>query len=250
MTHVALRHCEGALIAVAPPLSRGSRGPAVDRFQPMLNKRLAAFNSGSPLARVPGQATRKFRKDEVIFAQGEPADSVYYIQNGKAKVTVVSSQGKEAVVAIVGPGDFVGEGCLGGEKKRVSTIVALEECTVARYDRSAMLRALADEPVLAGWFIGYLLDRIARIEENLVDQLFNSSEKRLARLLLILTDFGTDESTQLLTTRISQETLAEMVGTTRARVSFFMNKFRRLGFIEYDGQIKVHRPLLATVLED
>jgi CRP/FNR family cyclic AMP-dependent transcriptional regulator len=197
-----------------------------------------------------GRSIAKSRKGQIVFSQGEPADSVFYIQKGKVKVTVVSKQGKEAVVAILGVDEFFGEGCLAGQAKRIATATAMTDAVVVRLERPAIVRALHDEPAFSEVFISYLLARTVRIESDLVDQLFNSSEKRLARLLLLLANFGKETKPEPMIAKISQETLAEMVGTTRSRVGFFMNKFHKLGFIEYNGGIEVHSSLLNVVLHD
>jgi len=203
------------------------------------------------LAKVgDGKAILKFDKSQIVFSQGDAADTVLYIQKGKIKVLVVSEQGKEAVVGIMEPGQFFGEGCLNGHPLRISTTVAMEQCVITSIARSAMLAALKSEPKFSELFMSYLLTRNSRIEEDLIDQLFNSSEKRLARLLLLLANFGKDGVPQPIAVQISQETLAEMIGTTRSRVSFFMNKFRKLGFISYNGKIEVHNSLLNAVLYD
>jgi len=203
------------------------------------------------LAKVgEGKAILKFDKNQVVFSQGDAADTVFYIQKGKIKVLVVSDQGKEAVVGIMEPGQFFGEGCLNGHPLRISTTVAMEQCVITSITKPAMLATLKGEPKFSELFMGYLLSRNSRIEEDLIDQLFNSSEKRLARLLLLLANFGKDGVAQPIAVQISQETLAEMIGTTRSRVSFFMNKFRKLGFITYNGKIEVHNSLLNAVLYD
>jgi CRP-like cAMP-binding protein len=213
--------------------------------------RTSVFDPKDFLARLgAGRTVLKFEKDQVIFAQGEVADSVFYIQQGRVKVVVLSEQGKEAVVGILEQGQFFGEGCLNGHRVRISTTVAMQDCVITSIAGTAMLATLRAEPSFAEMFIGYLLSRNSRIEEDLIDQLFNSSEKRLARLLLLLADFGRDGNPQPIAPHISQETLAEMIGTTRSRVSFFMNKFRKLGLIDYNGKIEVHRSLLSTVLHD
>jgi CRP/FNR family transcriptional regulator, cyclic AMP receptor protein len=185
-----------------------------------------------------------------VFSQGELADAVFYIQSGKLKVTVLSDQGKEAVVAIHEKGDFFGEGCLTGQPRRLATVVAMTESVVMRLDKAAMVRVLHDEPDFSAMFLAYILARNARVEEDLVDQLFNSSEKRLARLLLLMANFGKEGKPEPLIAKISQETLAEMIGTTRSRVNVFMNKFRELGFVDYNGDMKVHSSLLNVVLKD
>ena len=191
-----------------------------------------------------------FRKSKIVFSQGDLADSVFYIQKGTVKVTVVSAHGKEAVVAILGPNDFFGEGCLAGQKKRISTVTALTESLIVRLEKKAIIALIQEQPEFSDMFMAYLLSRTIRVEADLVDQLFNSSEKRLARLLLLLVHFGQDNENKPRTTKITQETLAEMIGTTRSRVSFFMNKFRKLGFIDYNGHIEVHNSLLNVVLHD
>ncbi|WP_425992597.1 Crp/Fnr family transcriptional regulator [Afipia sp. DC4300-2b1] len=198
----------------------------------------------------PGKVNLKFRTGQSVFAQGDVADKVFYIQKGKVKLIVVSQEGKEAVVAILGSGQFFGEGCLNGQSVRIATTKAMEACEITAITKKAMVAALQREPKFSQLFMAYLLTRNNRIEEDLIDQLFNSSERRLARLLLLLANFGKDESPQPIDTKISQETLAEMIGTTRSRVSFFMNKFRKLGFISYNGKIEVHTSLLHAVLHD
>ena len=209
------------------------------------------FNPKAFLASVgEGRRIIKSREGDVIFDQGDPADALFYIQKGKAKVTTLSRQGKEAVVAILGPGDFFGEGCLAGQPLRISTVAALAESEIARLDKRAVTRVLHDEPAFSELFMSYLLARNIRMEADLIDQLFNSSEKRLARLLLLLANFGQEGRPQAVLAKISQETLAEMIGTTRSRVSHFMNKFRKLGFIEYNGHLEVHSSLLSVVLHD
>ena len=211
----------------------------------------STFDPKTFLAKVgDGKAILKFDKNQVVFSQGDAADTVFYIQKGKIKVLVVSEQGKEAVVGIMEPGQFFGEGCLNGHPLRISTTVAMEPCLITSITKPAMLAALKNEPKFSELFMQYLLSRNSRIEEDLIDQLFNSSEKRLARLLLLLANFGKDGGAQPIAVQISQETLAEMIGTTRSRVSFFMNKFRKLGFITYNGKIEVHNSLLNAVLYD
>jgi CRP/FNR family cyclic AMP-dependent transcriptional regulator len=214
--------------------------PAKDMFDPK------AF-----LAKVgAGKTILEYRKNQVIFAQGEVANSVFYIQKGRVKLTVISEQGKEAVVGILEHEQFFGEGCLNGHPLRIATTIAMEDCVITSITKAAMIAVLHDEPKFSELFMAYLLSRNSRIEEDLVDQLFNSSEKRLARLLLLLANFGKDGPPQPILAEISQETLAEMIGTTRSRVSFFMNKFRKLGFIDYNGKIEVHNSLLNAVLHD
>ena len=198
-----------------------------------------------------GRSLADYQKDQRVFSQGDPADAVFYIQNGQVKLTVVSRQGKEAVIAILG-GDnpFFGEGCLAGQSIRMATATAMSKCSIMRIKRAAMVRALRDEPTFSELFLRHVLFRNIRIEEDLVDQLFNSSEKRLARVLLLLANFGKEGTPELLIPKMSQETLAEIIGTTRSRVSFFMNRFRKLGFIHYNGGLQVHRSLLNVVLHD
>jgi len=209
------------------------------------------FNPKLFLSKVSGGHTVSgYRKNETIYVQGDPADSVFYIQQGKAKVTVLSEQGKEAVVALLGPGDFLGEGCLAGQSRRMATASALTDCVVARMTKADIIRVIQKEPAFSELFIAHLLARNIRVEEDLVDQLFNSSERRLARVLLLLANFGKDSKPEPVLPKISQETLAEMIGTTRSRVSFFMNKFRKLGLIDYNGHIEVHSSLLNVVLHE
>jgi len=210
-----------------------------------------SFDPKTFLAHVgDGRSISKYGKDRTVFAQGEPADAVFFVQKGKVKVTVVSEQGKEAVVAILGTNDFFGEGCLAGQAQRISTVAAMTDSTIVRLDKAAIVRVLHEEPAFSEMFISHLLSRAIRVEADLVDQLFNSSEKRLARLLLLLANFGKEGKPEPVIAKISQETLAEMIGTTRSRVSFFMNKFRKLGFINYNGGIEVHSSLLNVVLHD
>ena len=197
-----------------------------------------------------GRDISKHSKKEVIFAQGEEADAVFYIKKGKVKVAVLSKDGKEAVVALLGPDEFVGEGCLIGQPKRLATASAMTECETMRVAKTEIQRLLHDEPAFSQMFVSHILARNARIEEDLVDQLFNSTEKRLARLLLLLANFGKEGRTEPILAKISQETLAEMIGTTRSRVSHFMNKFRQLGFINYNGHLEVHSSLLGVLLAD
>jgi CRP-like cAMP-binding protein len=199
-----------------------------------------------------GRTVSEYRKNQRVYQQGDPADSVFYIQTGKAKVTVVSPQGKEAVVAILGPGDFFGEGCLAGQSLRLATVTALEQSSIMQIPKAITVSVIHTEPAFAELFIAHLLVRNSRVQEDLVDQLFNSSEKRLARTLLLLANFGKEGEPEPILAKISQETLAEMIGTTRSRVSYFMNKFRQLGLIEYEtsGHIEVHRSLLNLVLHE
>jgi CRP/FNR family transcriptional regulator, cyclic AMP receptor protein len=216
------------------------------------NKAKLPFDPKVFLAKVNGgRSISNYRKDQIVYTQGAPADSVFYIQSGKVRKTVVSKQGKEAVVALLGTGDFFGEGCLTGQPLRLATVRATAESVIVRITKADVTRVIHDEPAFAELFIAHLLARNSRVEEDLVDQLFNSSEKRLARMLLLLAHFGKEGEPEPVLAKISQETLAEMIGTTRSRVSFFMNKFRELGFVKYDGQqIEVHSSLLNVVLHD
>jgi CRP-like cAMP-binding protein len=191
-----------------------------------------------------------FRKGETVYSQGEKCDCVFYLQTGTVKVSVTSSTGKEAVVAILRPGDFFGEGCIAGQPLRVSTATATEPTTTLEIEKREMIRVIHEERGFSDRFVAHMLKRNVRIEEDLVDQLFNSSEKRLARALLLVARYGNNERPQKIVAQISQETLAEIVGTTRSRVSYFMNKFRRLGFIQYNGGIHVHDSLLRVILHD
>jgi CRP/FNR family transcriptional regulator, cyclic AMP receptor protein len=217
----------------------------------MKRKRKPVFDPKAFLAKADGGRTiAKYQKDQTVFSQGEAADAVFYIQQGKIKITVVSEQGKEAVVAILGAGDFFGEGCLAGQSLRMATVTAMMECEIMRLEKAAIIRVLHEESAFSEMFMSHLLTRTIRVEADLVDQLFNSSEKRLARALLLLANFGKEGKPEPVIAKISQETLAEMIGTTRSRVSSFMNKFRQLGFIDYNGKLEVHSSLLNVVLHD
>ncbi len=217
----------------------------------MARKRLTSFDPQTFLATVGrGKSALSIGKNKIIFSQGDTADAVFYIQEGKVKLTVISHQGKEAVIAILERGDFFGEACLAGRFACLSTATALVASKIVRIDKTAMLSVLHDQPAFSELFLTYLLSRNMRIEEDLVDQLFNSSEKRLARVLLLLAHIGKEGKPEPILAKISQETLADMIGTTRSRVSFFMNKFRKLGFIDYNGGLKVHSSLLSIVLHD
>jgi len=198
-----------------------------------------------------GRSISTYQKNQIVFSQGAPADSIFYIQNGEVKLTVLSEQGKEAIVAILGTDHFFGEACLAGQPRRLATAAAIAECTIMRLEKADVIRLLHDEPEFSERFVAHLLARNLRVEADLVDQLFNSSEKRLARLLLILANFGKEGKPEPILAKISQETLAEMIGTTRARVSYFMNKFRKLGLIDYKGDhLEIHSSLLNVVLHD
>jgi len=210
-----------------------------------------AFDPKTFLGRIDaGKTIERYGKNQKIFGQGDVADSVFFIRKGKVKITVLSEHGKEAVVGIFGEGQFFGEGCLRSGELRSATSHAMEECLITSITRSAMLATLSAEPKFSAFFMAYLLRRNSRIEDDLIDQLFNSSERRLARLLLLLANFGQESGAKPVAVTLSQETLAEMIGTTRSRVSFFMNKFRKKGFIDYNGKIEVHRSLLNAVLRD
>ncbi len=209
------------------------------------------FDAKAFLATVShGRTIATYRKNAVVYVQASAADAVFYIQKGKVKIAVASNRGKEAVVAILGAGEFFGEGCLIGQPLRLATARALVESEIMRVGKAEMIRVLHAELAFGELFMAHLMTRNSRVEEDLVDQLFNSSEKRLARTLLLLANFGKEGGPQPITTPISQETLAEIVGTTRPRVSHFMNKFRKLGFISYNGHLQVHSSLLSVVLRD
>lgn len=224
-------------------------------FSKIKSKKIRGFDSDVFLATIgEGRKILSIDKKQAIFAQGDGADAVFYVQKGKVRLTVVSAAGKEATIAIVGEGNFFGEGSLAGQLRRMGSAAAMTDCVILRVDKKIMLDALHREPAFSEMFVAYLLARNIRYEEDLVDQLFNSSEKRLARILLILARFGKDGVPETVIPRISQETLAEMVGTTRSRVSFFMNRFRKMGLIDYaggvDGALQVHSSLLNIVLHD
>ena len=217
----------------------------------MARKAKTTFDPKIFLATVNhGRTASAYARNAVVFRQASPADAVFYIRKGRVKLVVASKQGKEAVVAVLGAGEFFGEGCLIGQPLRLASARAMVESEIMRVGKAEMIRVLHDEPAFGELFMAHLLTRNSRIEEDLVDQLFNSSEKRLARTLLILANFGKDGGPQPITTPISQETLAEIIGTTRSRVSQFMNKFRKLGFIEYNGHLQIHSSLLSVILRD
>ena len=209
------------------------------------------FDATAFLANI-GQGRRllEFRKKASIYVQGEPANAIFYLQKGKVKLSVVSKQGKEAIIGLLGPGDFFGEGSIAGQHLRMSTALAMTECSVIRIEKKVMMQVLHQQHEMSDMFVAYLLARNIRYEEDLVDQLFNSSEKRLARILLLLARFGKEGRPEQVIPAITQETLAEMVGTTRSRVNFFLNRFRKLGFIKYNGEMEVHSSLLNVVLHD
>jgi CRP-like cAMP-binding protein len=215
----------------------------------MLNK--TPFSPKSFLAKVgEGRSISAYHERQIVFSQGDVADAVFYIQKGQVKVTVLSEHGKEAVIAILGGDEFFGEACLAGQTQRLATVVTLTDSVIVRLEKAVIVRVLHQEPAFSEMFIAHILGRTARIEADLVDQLFNSSEKRLARTLLLLANFGKEAKPEPILAKISQETLAEMIGTTRSRVSVFMNKFRKLGFISYNGNIEVHTSLLNAVLHE
>lgn len=215
------------------------------------NEQDSAFDVEAFLAKAGGGRTiSEYDKGEVVFSQGDPADSVFYIQAGMINFRVVSEQGKEAIVAHLEAGSFFGESCLAGQRRRLATAVTTTESVIMRLEKAAILRVIHQEPAFSEFFIGHLLSRAIRVEADLVDQLFNSSERRLARLLLLLANFGKEGTHEPVLPKITHETLAQMIGTTRPRVSQFMNKFRRLGFVDYNGGIQVHNSLLNMVLHD
>jgi CRP/FNR family transcriptional regulator, cyclic AMP receptor protein len=216
------------------------------------HKQATFFDSQVFLANVgAGRTVQQYRPKQAIFSQGERADAVFYIQEGKVRLSVLSKQGKEATIALLGTGDFLGEGCIASDQPlRLATATAITECSILRIARNLMLRTLHEQPGFSDMFIGYVIERHNRTQADLVDQLFNSSEKRLARALLILSRVGKKDKTETVIPRVSQETLAEMVGTTRSRVNFFMNKFRKLGFINYNDGLEVNSSLLSVVLHE
>src|SRR5271165_370869 len=217
----------------------------------MASKQKPSFDTKLFLAKVgEGRSIGKYRKDQIVFSQGDSADAVFYIQEGKVKVAVVSDQGREAVIAILGPDDFFGEGCLAGQPRRIATVSAMANGVFMRLEKASVVRVIHDEPAFSEMFIAHLLARTIRVEEDLIDRLFNSSEKRLARMLLLLANFGKEGRQEPVIANVSQETLAEMIGTTRSRVSFFMNRFRKLGFIHYDGGLQINTSLLSVVLHE
>jgi CRP/FNR family transcriptional regulator, cyclic AMP receptor protein len=217
----------------------------------MKSRKRLPFDPKIFLAKIGnGRTLTSYKENQLIYSQGDSADAIFYVQRGRVKLTVVSGHGKEAVIGILGLHDFFGEGCLSGQLLRTATAISLTESSIVRVEKQATIRVLHDEPTFSELFLSYLLTRNLRLEEDLVDQLFNSSEKRLARVLLLLANFGKEGRPELVIPKISQETLAEIIGTTRSRVSFFMNKFRKLGFIHYNGGLEVHSSLLNIVLHD
>jgi CRP/FNR family transcriptional regulator, cyclic AMP receptor protein len=224
----------------------------VRKIRVMALKPQPSFDPKSFLAMVgEGRRIVEFRKDQIVMSQGDPADAVFYIQSGKVKVSIVSKQGKEAVVAIHETSDFFGEGCLAGQMRRIATAATMTDSVIVRLEKAAIVRVICQEPAFSGMFMAHLLAQSIRVEADLVDQLFNSSEKRLARLLLLMANFGKEAKPEPLIAKMSEETLADMIGITRSRVRFFMNKFRKLGFINYNsGGLEVHNSLLNVVLHD
>lgn len=217
----------------------------------MQNEPFASFDLQTLLSKANGGRTvSTYQNNQIIFSQGEPADAVFYIRQGKVKLVVLSEQGKEAIVAMLGTGDFCGEGCLAGQSLRMATAATIEECTIMRLEKAAMVGLLRDEPEFSERFMSHLLGRNIRVEADLIDQLFNPSEKRLARLLLLLAKFGKEGQSERVIPKISQEKLAAQIGTSRARVNFFMNKFRKMGLIDYNGHLEIHGSLLDVVLHD
>jgi CRP-like cAMP-binding protein len=219
----------------------------------MISNEKPAFDLKVFLTKADGGRTiSKYQMNQIVFSQGDPADSIFYIHDGNVKVSIASKQGKEAVIAIHGPNEFCGEGCLTGQPRRVATATAMTECVVMRLAKATIIRVIHDEPAFSEMFVSYLLARTMRVEADLVDHHFNSSEKRLARALLLLANFGKEGRPETIIAKVSQETLAEVIGTTRARVNYFMNKFRQLGFIDYNstGTMEIHSSLLSVVLND
>jgi CRP/FNR family transcriptional regulator, cyclic AMP receptor protein len=217
----------------------------------MAIKRTGLFSPASFLAQAgKGRSIVKCRENQVIFSQGDTADAVFYVHKGKLKVSVVSDRGKEAVAAILGPDEFFGEACIAGQNLRLATVSTMTDSTVVRIEKDTIVRLLNEHEEFSKMFTTHVLQRTMRVEADLIDQLFNSSERRLARLLLLLANYGSEGKLEPILAKISQETLAEMIGTTRSRVSFFMNKFRKLGFIKYNGHIEVHKSLLNLVLHE
>ncbi len=268
-----LSHDEGKELPCPRPIFPGTPKKKIDRVPGLMpryshlltqrvaekSRRVGRWHANEPRRFIPRRSSHKsaaekrpcqVRKKQILFSQGDAAEAVFYIQAGTVKLTVVSQQGKEAVVAILEPGAFFGESCLAGQTVRTATATALEDSKIVGIDKDAMIRALHEEPTFAELFMSYLLANNIRIQEDLVDQLFNSAEKRLARILLLLAHFGKEGKPEPVIAKVSQETLAEMIGTTRSRVSFFMNRFRKLGFLDYNGGFHVHSSLLNVVLHD
>jgi CRP/FNR family cyclic AMP-dependent transcriptional regulator len=241
-----------SLQSTKPAASETAKPFRLPKPQPQPNNGGVVFDAKSFLARSGlGRKIVNLKKDEVAYAQGDPADAIFFVQKGRLRVTVTSAAGKEATITLVGPGEFLGESCMiSSHPVRLSTATAMTDSMLLKIGKPAMVRVLYDEPELSQMFVSFLLARNARIQADLVDQLFNSSEKRLARILLLLAQFGKESTPEIVVPKISQEVLAEMIGTTRSRVSFFMNRFRKLGFIEYNGEIRVHNTLLNIFLQE
>jgi CRP/FNR family transcriptional regulator, cyclic AMP receptor protein len=239
------------LSGTEPQMSDAPRSGTVKKSPRRKSQARALFDPVKFLETVAsGRVISIHPRKAIIFAQGDDADSVFYIRKGNVKVCVLSKGGREAVVALLGPDEFLGEGCLIGQPKRLATAMAMTECVMLRVAKTEIMRVLHDEPAFSEMFLSHVLTRSARVEEDLVDQLFNSTEKRLARVLLLMANFGKEGRPEPIAAKISQETLAEMIGTTRSRVSHFMNKFRDLGFIDYNGHLAVHSSLLSVVLAE
>ena len=242
----------GSRISNRPSREKGPITRASLSAVPALKKTLGAFDAENFLAKAGlGRTIVSQPKRQAVFTQGDPADSVFYVQEGKVKITVVSKNGKEATIALLGAGEFLGEDCIATTHRfRLATATSLTDCVLLKIDKNEMVRVLHQQHALSDVFVTYLLARNARIQEDLIDQLFNSSEKRLARILLLLAQFGKEGKPEIVIPKMSQETLAEMIGTTRSRVSFFMNRFREMGFIEYNGEMRIHSSLLNVILHD
>lgn len=208
------------------------------------------FDANTFVAKYGGAIGSRYEAKHIIYSQGDAADCIFYIQKGQARLTVVSKEGKEAVIAVLKAGDFCGEGCLVGEPLRISTVTTATECVIARLEKTAVIRAIHDDLAFSEFFVMYVLNRTVRLTDDLIDHMFNSSEKRLARVLLLLANYGKEGRLEPVLNKVDQQTLAQMVGTTRSRVNFFMNKFRKLGYIDYNGRISVHSSLLNVVLHD
>ena len=226
------------------PVSRKRRARSTKKGRALFDPKIFLAKVGE------GKAVSAYKKGQIVFSQGDAADAVFYILKGKIKLTVVSDRGKEAVVGLLGPGHFFGEGCLNGHLLRITSATTIDECQITRIAKPAMIATMRDQPKFSELFMADLLNRNSRIEEDLIDQLFNSSEKRLARVLLLLANFGKEDAPEPIVGKFSQEILAEMIGTTRSRVSHFMNKFRKLGYIKYNGKLEIHNSLLNVVLYD
>ena len=241
----SVRHAEPVRETIARTSRRQTPKPQPGNGNAIFDPKIFLAQAGL------GKKLVKLKKSEAAFAQGDPADAIFYVQQGRLRVTVTSTNGKEATITLVGPGEFVGENCMvSAHPLHLATATAMTDCELLKIGKAEMVRVLHDEPKLSDMFVQFLLTRNARIQDDLVDQLFNSSEKRLARILLLLAQFGKESKPETVVPKVSQEILAEMIGTTRSRVSFFMNRFRKLGFIEYNGEIRVHNTLLNIFLQE